>query len=186
MTMDRDHQLFRLWTLLRQTYVIVQKNQERELAQYDLNMTSYITLFLIHYSTRPVTPTAIAAYLSQEGPTITYSLDKLEQRGLIQRSQSLDNRRGIWLNITDEGIRVLHAANRIAWQPLVEICDIESIDREFNTLFATLLEIRNRGAARLGAKIEALDFALDHLRRDPFLFGTEEGDDANGPGAAEA
>ena len=170
---DRDHRLFRLWTLLRQTYMVVQKNQERELAKYDLNMSSYICLFLIHYSSKPVTPSAIAAYLSLEGPTVTYSLDKLEQRGLIERSQSPDNRRGIRLRITGEGQKVLHSANSAVWEPVVEIAELSDVERDFDRLFASLLDIRNAGAIRLGAKLEALDFALDHLRRDPFLFGTE-------------
>lgn len=173
---NRDHELFRLWTLLRQTYMVVQKNQERELAKYDLNMSSYICLFLTHYANRPVTPTAIAAYLSLEGPTVTYSLDKLEQRGLIERSPSPDNRRGVRLQITAEGQKVLHAANSAAWEPVVEIARLSSVDRDFERLFASLLEIRDVAATRLGAKLEALDFALDHLRRDPFLFGSEADD----------
>lgn len=168
---ERDHNLFMLWTLLRQTSHLVSKIQDRRLAEHDLNLSRYITLFMIHYATRPVNPTAIASYLSQETPTVTYTLDQLEKRGLIHRAASRDSRREIVLEITDDGRALLERANALAWKPILEVSDVVDGEGELEAVFELLLKLRNRAAELHGASIDALDFALKHRRRDPFMFG---------------
>lgn len=168
---QRDHHLFMLWTLLRQTSMLVAKNQDRSLAEYGLNLSRYITLFMINYSTRPVNPTAIASYLSQETPTVTYTLDQLEKRGLIRRTASPDSRREVLLEITDAGRELLEQANVAAWHPILEISQVIDGEGELEAAFGFLVKLRNRAAELVGASTEALDFALQHRRRDPFMFG---------------
>lgn len=168
---QRDHRLFMLWTLLRQTSTLVAKNQDRALAEHGLNLSRYITLFLVNYATKPVNPTAIASYLSQETPTVTYTLDQLEKRGLIRRTASRDSRREILLEITDEGRTLVEKANNLAWKPILDISDVVDGEGELELAFGFLLKLRNRAAELYGVSTEALDFALEHRRRDPFMFG---------------
>src|SRR5882672_6697355 len=76
------HLLFRFWSLLRQTYMLLLKSQERSLASHSVNFAQYMVLFMVHYSQREITPSTIATYLSHETPSVTYGLDRLEAKGL--------------------------------------------------------------------------------------------------------
>src|SRR5438094_3429048 len=49
----------------------------------------------------------LAARLVSRAPDITRLLDKLEQRGLIQRDRPADNRRVVRVGITDAGLTLL-------------------------------------------------------------------------------
>jgi DNA-binding MarR family transcriptional regulator len=169
---DRAHRLFTLWTLLRQTYTLLVKNQERALADFDLNMAQYMTLFMIKHSTRPVTPTIIATYLSQETPSVTYGLDKLEKKGLIRRVQpGSGDRREIWIEPTETGAELLRRASSAAWEPVEQLSTDLTDPEQLDALFDALLILRNRGAEVSGASKAALDFALEHLRHDPLMWG---------------
>jgi DNA-binding MarR family transcriptional regulator len=140
-------------------------------------MAQYMSLFLIKHSTRPVTPTIIATYLSQETPSVTYGLDKLEKKGLIRRIQpGSGDRREIWLELTEKGLEVHRAASWAAWEPVEQISavltdDVLADDDKLEVLFETLLLLRDRGAELSGASKSALDFALEHLRHDPLMWG---------------
>jgi DNA-binding MarR family transcriptional regulator len=167
----RDHRLCMLWSLLRQTYTLVEKNQDRSLADYGLNMSKYMALFIVNYSTKPVNPTAIATYLSQETPSITYALDRLEERGWIERQPAPDDRREIVLKITPTGRELLEKANALTWSPIVQISEVIDGVGELDAVFNFLVKLRDRAAELCGANIESLDSALRHRRRDPFMYG---------------
>lgn len=60
-----------------------------------------VLLSLYHGLAR--TPGEIARLRFQYGGAITYTLDKLEQRGLVERARSEDDRRVITVTLTDKG-----------------------------------------------------------------------------------
>lgn len=51
----------------------------------------------------------LAARLVSRAPDITRLLDKLEQRGLVDRERPANNRRVVWVSITDAGCALLAA-----------------------------------------------------------------------------
>ena len=51
----------------------------------------------------------LAARLVSRAPDITRLLDKLEQRGLIERERPPENRREVWVGVTDAGLGLLRA-----------------------------------------------------------------------------
>jgi DNA-binding MarR family transcriptional regulator len=158
------NQLFPLWILLRQAYMLMMKNSERVLAAYDLSMTQYMTLVLIRFSSRPVTPTTVANYLSQETPSVTYGLDRLEAKGLLRRTYATGaDRREIWLEVTPEGAAIVARAMDPSWGPVAEILQVLD-PQEREQLGGLLAKLRDRGAEMYGANRGSLDFALNHLR----------------------
>jgi MarR family 2-MHQ and catechol resistance regulon transcriptional repressor len=164
------HRLFKFWSLLRQTYMMLLKSQERSLASHGINVSQYMALFLIRYSGHPITPRAIAMYLAQESASVTYALDRLESRGLIERTPATDDRRETWLSITEAGCGLLGEANLAAWEPLRHFSTVLSDNGELDELMAVLGRLRNRGAEVIGTNVEALEYASEHLAPDPFMF----------------
>jgi DNA-binding MarR family transcriptional regulator len=83
--------------------------QEDELfGRHDLTAQQYNALRLL----RGVHPGKLrtldlAARLVSRAPDITRLLDKLEQRGLIERTRPPENRREVWVSITDAGLALL-------------------------------------------------------------------------------
>lgn len=174
------HVLFRFWSLLRQTYMLLLKSQERSLSAHSINFAQYMTLFLVRYARRPVTPGTVASYLAQETASVTYGLDRLEAKGLLHRVPAQGDRREVWLELTPKGREVLHHANNAAWEPLRQFSVVLTGNEQVMPLTDTLLALRNRGAELFGANLEALDFASEHLAPDPFMFGFWQAADAAG------
>jgi DNA-binding MarR family transcriptional regulator len=173
------NRLFPAWILLRQAYMLMMKNSERALASHDLSMAQYMTLVLIKYSSKPVTPTTVAHYLSQETPSVTYGLDRLEAKGLLKRVYGTgSDRREVWLEVTPEGSAAVRKAMDPSWGPVAEIL-MSLNDSELEALSTLLGKLRDRGAAMYGANRASLDFALHHLRI-PDEGWWESGDDVDG------
>lgn len=76
--------------------------------RYDLTPQQYNTLRLLRGEHPGTLRTLdLAARLVSRAPDITRLLDKLEQRGLVQRDRPADNRRIVRVGITAEGIALL-------------------------------------------------------------------------------
>ena len=162
--------LFSVWALLRQTYMLMLKAQERSLAAHGVNFAQYMCLFLIRGTEGHITPTALAAVLSQETASVTYGLDRLEQKGLIVRTPGEGDRRETWLELTDAGRGLLRDANSAAWAPVATISAGLSGNEEAFGLARSLRKLRDQGAALAGMHVDALDFAPARLAPDPFIF----------------
>src|SRR5262245_18064134 len=93
-----------LWS----TYDRLRALEEEVFSQYDLTPQQYNALRLL----RSVHPNKIrtldlASRLVSRAPDITRLLDKLEQRGLIERDRPADNRRVVHVGITEAGLAFL-------------------------------------------------------------------------------
>jgi DNA-binding MarR family transcriptional regulator len=61
---------------------------------------------------RPIRTLDLAARLVSRAPDITRLVDKLEERGLISRDRPAENRRVVWLAITNTGIALLRELHK--------------------------------------------------------------------------
>jgi DNA-binding MarR family transcriptional regulator len=93
---------------LWRTYDRLRAVEDELFGRHDLTAQQYNALRLL----RGVHPGKLrtldlAARLVSRAPDITRLLDKLEQRGLIERTRPPENRREVWVSITDAGLALL-------------------------------------------------------------------------------
>jgi DNA-binding MarR family transcriptional regulator len=93
---------------LWRTYDRLHALEEELFGQYDLTPQQYNALRLLRgESGRKLATLALASRLVSHAPDITRLLDKLEERGLIERERPADNRRLVLIALTDKGLATL-------------------------------------------------------------------------------
>jgi DNA-binding MarR family transcriptional regulator len=93
---------------LWRTYDRLHQREEELFGRYDLTPQQYNALRLLRGEGGRKLPTlALAARLVSRAPDITRLLDKLEERGLIERERPADNRRMVLIGLTDAGRALL-------------------------------------------------------------------------------
>jgi DNA-binding MarR family transcriptional regulator len=93
---------------LWRTYDRLKALEDDLFARYDLTPQQYNALRVLR-GEHPVAVRTLdlAARLVSRAPDITRMLDKLEQRGLVERDRPADNRRVVQIGITAAGIELL-------------------------------------------------------------------------------
>jgi DNA-binding MarR family transcriptional regulator len=93
---------------LWRTYDRLRALEDALFRPYHLTPQQYNALRLLRGEHGKTLPTLVlAARLVSHAPDITRLLDKLEQRGLIQRDRSSENRRVVRVGITPAGLALL-------------------------------------------------------------------------------
>lgn len=87
---------------LRRSFNKVIDEIDAALSEFALSSHQFGVLSTIYYG-RASTPSEVARLRYQNGAAITYTLDRLEQRGLLQRTRSEADKRVITLVLTKEG-----------------------------------------------------------------------------------
>jgi DNA-binding MarR family transcriptional regulator len=70
---------------------------------FGISQNGALTLAVIDGSGEALTPSGISERLLISSATMTSTLDSLEQRGLIRRTPNPDDRRSLFIEITDKG-----------------------------------------------------------------------------------
>jgi DNA-binding MarR family transcriptional regulator len=95
---------------LWRTYDRLRALEEELFGRYDLTPQQYNALRLLAGEhPNKVRTLDLAGRLVSRAPDITRLLDKLEQRGLIGRDRPVENRRVVYIGITEAGRELLHA-----------------------------------------------------------------------------
>ncbi|PQO42588.1 MarR family transcriptional regulator [Blastopirellula marina] len=103
---------------LWRTYDRLKAFEEELFGQVGLSAQQYNTLRLLKSVYPESMPTLVlGSRLISRAPDMTRLLDKLEQRGLLQRERRPENRRVVEVTITDEGRQLLEEL-----APKVEAC----------------------------------------------------------------
>ena len=93
---------------LWRTYDRLKALEDDLFARYDLTPQQYNVLRLLKGEHPAAVRTLdLAARLVSRAPDITRMLDKLEQRGLVERDRPADNRRVVQVEITSSGLELL-------------------------------------------------------------------------------
>jgi len=93
---------------LWRTYDRLHMLEEELFEQFDLTPQQYNALRLLRGEAGRKVPTLVlAARLVSRAPDITRLLDKLEERGLIERERPPDNRRMVLIGLTTRGRELL-------------------------------------------------------------------------------
>jgi DNA-binding MarR family transcriptional regulator len=90
----------------------VARQQEEAYSRFGLNRGEVGVLSALRISgpSNPLSPTRLFKGLMLSSAGITSRLDRLERRGLVRRMRDPNDRRGILVELTDQGTRVLEEA----------------------------------------------------------------------------
>ncbi len=95
------------------------RHVEVALSRVDLTAAQYRALMQLDEGAEA--PSSLATQLAVTKPSITGVVEGLLQRGLVDRTASIEDRRRISINLTDEGRRVLALADQAVGARLDEI-----------------------------------------------------------------
>jgi DNA-binding MarR family transcriptional regulator len=108
---------------------------EAELEQEQISRMHWLILRALHE--RESRPAVLAQELSSDRAAISRSLEALEQRGMVQRTGALTDRRGVQVTLTDQG-RVL-TRNLIQRSQEINARFFNGIDEEVREVFLETL-----------------------------------------------
>lgn len=93
---------------LWRTYDRLRALEDELFGRHDLTAQQYNALRLLRGEHPKSMPTlGLASRLVSKAPDITRLLDRLEQRGLIERTRTAENRRVVQVRITEAGLNLL-------------------------------------------------------------------------------
>jgi DNA-binding MarR family transcriptional regulator len=93
---------------LWRTYDRLRQHEDELFSRHDLTPQQYNSLRLLRACWPAKLPTLVlASRLVSRAPDITRLLDRLAERGLIERERLADNRRVVAVGITEAGLRLL-------------------------------------------------------------------------------
>jgi len=131
-----------LGLLFRQVRDAMWARMERELATtgHDLNFSQFITIKYLANGTANVGELARAAYLHPGA--MTRLLDKLEARGILERSADPTDRRGLHIQLTPVGTAMWNDINECAQRVHAQATEGLS-DDEQDALRRLLVQVRD-------------------------------------------
>src|SRR6188768_4314023 len=89
---------------------VAQRGLEKRLSHLKLSVAQQRILALVYFAKENLTPSMLAALLLQETHSISGLLNRLEDRDLITRTRDKQDRRVVWVGLTDEGRKVAEEA----------------------------------------------------------------------------
>jgi DNA-binding MarR family transcriptional regulator len=91
---------------------LLAKRQESVFGRFGLNRGEVGALSALRIAGQPhrLSPTRLAKGLMLSSAGVTSRIDRLERRGLVRRLPDPDDRRGILVELTDQGLEVVDAA----------------------------------------------------------------------------
>ncbi|MDG6912770.1 MAG: MarR family transcriptional regulator [Nitrososphaerota archaeon] len=104
---EREDQIGAPWTLVRKVYVLLRQRRKTVLSRSGLTHSQYQTLELC--SRGAVTAKTIAETLGLTPGGVTDLVDRLEDKGWVERAKHPEDRRAVLVRLTKEG-RQFHGA----------------------------------------------------------------------------
>lgn len=136
--------------ILGQTFYFYSKCFEKTLKPTQLTISQFVTLWALLFSQGRLTPTDIARALPIETHSVSAMLDRLEERKLVKRQRSRQDRRSVKVALTAQGEQLITeifpkavSLNEKLYQ------DLSS--RQLQLLSNLAGKIRNAALRRLGA-----------------------------------
>jgi DNA-binding MarR family transcriptional regulator len=85
---------------------IILKTLDRALASWGLSVQQAPVLIYLREAGRPLTITELARHLLLETPSVTTMVDRLTERGLVERVKDPEDRRKTFVTLTRKGQRL--------------------------------------------------------------------------------
>jgi DNA-binding MarR family transcriptional regulator len=148
-----NNQLLGAWMLFHQTYNSISRCEDKEFGKLGISAQQHAILMAITRADGPVTPGQIARWVDRNANSITLMLDRMEKSGLVVRTRNVNDRRSLYVEITEKGAEVLKKSIEVGWNVIRTILGHLSAE-----------------------EIKALSDSLEKLRRQAILWGYPEKD----------
>ena len=142
------------WAILYAAFTILRKETDRALL--DLQVTVFPRAFpqvavlaLLAEAERPLPVTRIARLMLQESPSVTNLVNRMCERGLVERVKDPRDRRVVLVTLTDLGRRMHDDGRSLAAAVSNELFGVLSVE-ERATLRDLLQKFSRRNIRRLG------------------------------------
>lgn len=92
---------------LRHTTHFLYNIQNTFMAQYDISMPQFNILRILRGAKKPLNVHTVKQRMIEKSPNTTRLMDKLIEKGLIDRIRCDEDRRVVYINITNQGLKLL-------------------------------------------------------------------------------
>jgi len=138
------------WILLRQTYNLVLKCEDKVFSEYELTTEQHAVLMVIKHIDGPVRPTDVARWLDRSVNSVSMIIDRMVKAGLVRRVRDRKDRRTVFLTITSKAEKAFVPATVAGWGLIQEILSSLS-DEDKLTLIRLLETLRDKTYDYLGS-----------------------------------
>ncbi len=97
---DVDYDLYLLFTRAR---YLVYRAREKELQRFDISPEQAQVLFITHILKDKATPAEISRFLLHQPHTVSAIVDRMEQKGLVEKVRDLGHSNMVRVAITEKG-----------------------------------------------------------------------------------
>ncbi|MCL1698271.1 MULTISPECIES: MarR family transcriptional regulator [unclassified Lysinibacillus] len=137
--MKEDNRNLKAFTVLFRAYQTIQDATKRDLLQYDLNQTEFSVLeFLYHHGEQPIQ--VIGKKILIASSSITYVIDKLEQKDFVYRRACPKDRRVTYVLLTSKGQTLMEEIFPKHEQKINEIFEVLD-QQEMDTMILSLKKV---------------------------------------------
>ena len=147
--MKNDDSYYHTWWLLFHSVQVIRKARKIELNEYGISSnTEAGVLFLLHNFSESSTPTDLSHHLLREQHTISELIDRMEQKGLVEKTKNPDRKyRRVKIVLTKQGREAYRRSLKRG--SMANILSALS-EEEQQQLRSYLLKIREKGRQELG------------------------------------
>ena len=100
--MDREATALKLWVVLARAYAAVSERAARDVARHELTLAEFAVIEALYHK-GPLLLGEVQKKILVSSGGVTYLVDRLEQRGLVERQLCAEDRRARYAALTDEG-----------------------------------------------------------------------------------
>lgn len=86
--------------------------QNKFMAKFDLTMPQFNILRILRGAKESITVNTVKQRMVEKSPNTTRLMDKLIDKGLIERERCSDDRRVVYVKISEEGLRLLEKIDK--------------------------------------------------------------------------
>jgi DNA-binding MarR family transcriptional regulator len=141
---------------------VAQRGLEKRLGHLQLSVAQQRILALVYFAKEPLTPSMLAALLLQETHSVSGLLNRLEDRDLITRTRDRQDRRVVWVGLTDKGKKIAEEAIKISVDMASEYKKVfqgAGVDK----LIDLIREVRDLGFRIAGVREDVRNEALKRV-----------------------
>jgi len=138
------------WVLLRQSYNLVLKCEDRVFSEYELTTEQHAVLMAIKNISGPVRITDIGRWLDRSVNSVSMIIDRMVKAGLVKRTRDRKDRRTVFVTMTNQAEKAYVPATAAGWGLIQEILSPLS-DEDKRTLIRLLEMLRDKTYDYLGS-----------------------------------
>ena len=131
------------WILLRQTYNLILKCEDRVFSEHGLTTEQHAVLMTIKHIDAPVRVTDVALWLDRSVNSVSMIIDRMVKAGLVRRARDRKDRRTVFVTMTSQAEKAYVPATVAGWGLIQEILSPLS-DKDKLTLIRLLEILRDK------------------------------------------